>query len=184
MRSDNLIVVNNLAAAHLLRYENEFTFDRAHADRAHVDRAIALCNVGFTLNPPGATKASLYDLLGKAYSYETPLKNLDRSVYFFHSGLQVEPANPVINFHLGAAYYKQQKLDAALEYLTRALQETADIPDLYKILAAVYQGKGQLQEAIKYYDLYLKKIPNAVDAASINQQVKDLRAQLNPPPQS
>jgi hypothetical protein len=184
MRPDNVIVVNNLAAAHLLRYESEFTFDRAHADRAHVDRAIALCNIGFTLNPGIATTASLYDLLGKAYSYETPLKNLDRSIYFFQSGLRVEPENPVINFHLGTAYYKQQKLDAALEYLTHALQETSEIPDLYKILAAVYQGKGQLQDAIKYYDLYLKKIPNAADAASINQQVKDLRAQLNPSPQS
>jgi tetratricopeptide (TPR) repeat protein len=176
--------VNNLAAAHLLRYENEFTFDRAHADRAHVDRAIALCNIGLTLNPTAATTASLYDLLGKSYSYETPLKNLDRSIYFFQSGLRVEPENPVINFHLGTAYYKQQKLDAALQYLTRALQETTEIPDLYKILAAVYQGKGQLPEAIQYYDLYLKKIPNAADAAAITQQVKDLRAQLNPPPQS
>jgi protein O-mannosyl-transferase len=184
MRSDNVIVVNNLAAAHLLRYENEFTFDRAHADRAHVDRAIALCNTGLTLKPSVATTASIYDLLGKAYSYETPLKNLDRSIYFFQSGLRVEPENPVINFHLGTAYYKQQKLDAALEYLTRALQETTEIPDLYKILAAVYQGKGQLPEAIQYYDLYLKKIPNAADAAAITQQVKDLRAQLNPPPQS
>jgi tetratricopeptide (TPR) repeat protein len=184
MRSDNVIVVNNLAAAHLLRYENEFTFDRAHADRAHVDRAIALCNTGLTLKPSVATTASIYDLLGKAYSYETPLKNLDRSVYFFQSGLRVEPENPVINFHLGTAYYKQQKLDAALEYLTRALKETTEIPDLYKILAAVYQGKGQLPEAIQYYDLYLKKIPNAADAAAITQQVKDLRAQLNPPPQS
>ncbi|MEN3335044.1 MAG: protein O-mannosyl-transferase [Blastocatellia bacterium] len=184
MRSDNVIVVNNLAAAHLLRYETEYTFDRAHADRAHVDRAIALCNLAFTLNPSVASKASLYDLLGKAYSYETPLKNLDRSVYFFQTGLQVEPENSVINFHLGTAYYKQQKLDAALEYLKRSLQETTEIPDLYKVLAAVYQGKGQLQEAIQYYDLYLKKIPNAADAAAITQQVKDLRAQLNPPPQS
>jgi protein O-mannosyl-transferase len=184
MRSDNVIVANNLAAAHLLRYENEYTFDRAHADRAHVDRAIALCNLGLTLNPSVHGISSMYDLLGKAYSYETPLKNLDRSVYFFQNSLRVDPDNPIVGFHLGTAYYKQQKLDAALEQLTHALQQTSEIPDLYKILAAVYQGKGQLQEAIQYYDLYLKRIPNAADAAAITQQVKDLRAQLNPAPQS
>src|SRR5262249_19329816 len=129
--------------------------------------------------------ASLYDLLGKAYSYETPLKNLDRSVYFFQSSLRAEPDNPIVNFHLGTAYFKQQKLDSALEYLKVASQQTSEIPDLYKSLAAVYQGKGQLQEAINYYDLYLKKIPNAADAAAITQQVKDLRAQLTAaPPQS
>jgi tetratricopeptide (TPR) repeat protein len=184
LRPDNVIVVNNLAAAHLLRYENEYTYDRAHADRSHVDRAIALCNVGLTLNPSVGGAASMYDLLGKAYSYETPLKNLDRSVYFFQTGLHLQPENAIISFHLGTAYFKQQKYDAAVEHLTHALQETTEIPDLYKILAASYQGRGQLQEAIQYYDLYLKKIPNAVDAASISQQVKDLRAQLNPPPQS
>jgi len=184
MRPDNVIVLDNLAAAHLLQFENEYTYDRAHADRTHVDRAIALCNAGLTLNPSLPGMASMYDLLGKAYSYETPLKNLDRSVYFFQSGLRVDPDNPIINVHLGTAYFKQQKLDAAQEYLTRALQQTREIPDLYKILAAVYQGKGQLQEAIQYYDLYLKRIPNAVDAASISEQVKTLRAKLNSSPQS
>jgi tetratricopeptide (TPR) repeat protein len=182
LRPNNVVVMNNLAAAHLLRYESEYTYDRAHADRSHVDRAIALCNTGLALQPAALTMASMYDLLGKAYSYETPLKNLDRSIYFFQSGLRLDQGNPIINFHLGTAYYKEQKLDAALQYLTIALQQSSDIPDLYKILAAVYQGKGQLQEAIQYYDLYLKRIPNAVDAPSINQQVKDLRAQLSPPP--
>jgi tetratricopeptide (TPR) repeat protein len=180
LRANNTIVVNNLAAAHLLRYEEEYTFDRPHADRAHIDRAIALCNAGLALDAPVSTQAAMYDLLGKCYSYETPLKNLDRSVYFFQTSLRLEPDNPIFNTHLGTAYFKQQKLDAAQEYLTRALQQTTEIPDLYKVLAAVYQLKGQLKEAIAYYDLYLKKTPNAVDAASINQQVKDLRAQLNP----
>ncbi|HKQ04988.1 MAG TPA: tetratricopeptide repeat protein [Blastocatellia bacterium] len=180
LRQNNTIVLNNLAAAHLLRYEEEYTFDRSHADRGHIDRAIALCDAGLALNPAVSTQASMYDLLGKAYSYETPLKNLDRSIYFFQTSLRLEPENPIFSVHLGTAYFKQQKLDAAQEYLTRALQQTSEIPDLYKVLAAVYQLKGQLQEAIQYYDLYLKKTPNAVDAATITQQVKDLRAQLNP----
>lgn len=182
MRPGNVMVMHNLAAAHLLRYEYEYTFDRAHADRAHIDRAIALCNAGLNLQPTTTLTANMYDLLGKAYSYETPLKNLDRSVYFFQNALRMDPGNAVINFHLGTAYYKQQKFDPALDYLSIAVQLTSEIPDIYKIMAASYQGKGQLQEAVKYYDLYLKKIPNAVDAASISQQVKDLRAQL--PPQS
>jgi Tetratricopeptide repeat len=185
LRPDNTIVLNNLAAAHLLRYEEEYTFDRPHADRAHIDRALALCNKGLSLNAPVSTQASMYDLLGKCYSYETPLKNLDRSVYFFQTSLSLEPGNPIFAVHLGTAYFKQQKFDAAQQYLTQALQESTEIPDLYKILAAVYQSKGQLQEAIQYYDLYLKKTPNAVDAASINQQVQVLRAQVNAPsPQS
>ncbi|MFL6214748.1 MAG: hypothetical protein ACJ74J_12760 [Blastocatellia bacterium] len=180
LRRDNVVVMHNLAAAHLLRYEYEYTFDRAHADRAHIDRAIALCEAGLKLRPSTALTANMYDLLGKAYSYETPLKNLDRSVYFFQNALKMDPGNAVINYHLGTAYFKQQKFDPALDYLSIAMQLTSEIPDVYKIMAASYQGKGQLEEAIKYYDLYLKRIPNAVDAASISQQVKDLRAQLPP----
>ncbi|HJQ24125.1 MAG TPA: hypothetical protein VKA60_09445 [Blastocatellia bacterium] len=180
LRDDNPIVLNNLAAAHLLRYEEEFTFDRAHADRGHIDRAIALCNAGLALNVPASTQASFYDLLGKAYSYETPLKNLDRSIYYFQVSLRLEPNNPIINFHLGTAYYKQQKLDAALQQLLLALQQTTEIPDLYKVIGKTYQSKGQLQEAVTYYDLYLKRVPNAADAATVSQDLKNLRAQLNP----
>jgi tetratricopeptide (TPR) repeat protein len=180
LREDNVVVLHNLAAAHLLRYEYEYTFDRAHADRAHIDRAIALCNRGLNLQPSPALTANMYDLLGKAYSYETPLKNLDRSIYFFQNAVRMDPGNAVINYHLGTAYFKQQKYDPALDYLSIAMQLTSEIPDIYKIMAASYQNKGQLEEAIKYYDLYLKRIPNAVDAAAISQQVKDLRAQLPP----
>jgi protein O-mannosyl-transferase len=185
IRPDNLVVINNLAAAHLLAYEYEYAFDRAHADRAHIDRAIGLCNIGLGMKATNSEQSSMYDLLGKAYSYETSMKNLDRSVYFFQSALRIEPDNPIFNFHLGTAYCKQQKFDNALPYLTRAMQQTSDIPDIYKVLAAAYQGKGELQEAVTYYETYLKRIPNAADAASITQQVNQLRAQLNvPPPQS
>jgi regulator of sirC expression with transglutaminase-like and TPR domain len=41
-----------------------------------------------------------------------------------------------------------------------------------------YRGKGQIQDAINSFNQYLQIQPNAADAPSVNQQVKDLRAQL------
>jgi tetratricopeptide (TPR) repeat protein len=171
----NLIAISNLASAHLIAYETQYIYDRAHADRAHVDRAIALCQQGLTMSE---NSALLWDTLGHAYTYETSLKNLDRAMAFFERGLKVQPENAMLNFHMGATLVKQQKFDYALQCLERARQQ-AEIPDIYKFMAMSYQGKGRFQEAINNYNEYLKRLPNAADAATISQQLKDLRAQLN-----
>jgi hypothetical protein len=43
LKQDNPIVLSNLAAAHLLTYQNQTALNPAGADRAHLDRAVALC---------------------------------------------------------------------------------------------------------------------------------------------
>ena len=149
--------------------------NRARADRAYLDRAIALCERGLNLSP---ASPSLWDTYGLVYTYDTSLKNLDKAASYFGRGLQYQPNNAMLNFHMGATLVIQQKFDNALACLERARKQ-AELPDIFKFIAMVHQARGQFQEAINNYDEYLKRFPNAVDAATISQQLSNLRAQLN-----
>ena len=68
---NNAVVVSNLAAAHLFAYEMT-------NDRAHIDRSIALSEKGLKLTE---RYAPLWDTLGRAYTFNTELKNLSGSTY-------------------------------------------------------------------------------------------------------
>ena len=179
MDDKNLFVISNLATARLLMFEGTM-------ERAHLDRAIALCEMGLKLNNELPT---LWDTLGRAYTFDTELKNLERARVFFANGLKVQPRNPMINFHMGAAYVLDNKFQAALPYLEFASKEMPQHNDVNKFLAYAYQNLGQIQQAIDSLSLYLKNQPNARDAARENQRLQHMRAQLQAntqakPPQS
>ncbi|MFP5264538.1 MAG: tetratricopeptide repeat protein [Blastocatellia bacterium] len=172
----NIIVINNLAASHLMLYEYQHVFNRGSADRAHIDRAVALCERGLSISEEDPT---IWDTLGRAYSFNTALPyNYDRAIACFERGRKLQPDNAMINYHLGAAYVMKNSPDNALLYLEIARQQESGIPDIYKFMGYAYRGKGQIQEAINSFNQYLQIQPNAADAPSVNQQVKDLRAQL------
>ena len=171
---DNAVVLNNLAAARLLIYERQYSVNPASVDRGHVDRAIALAQKGLTIKE----SPELWDTLGKAYTYDTTWKNLDRAAVCFGNALRLQPDNPAIEFHLGAVYYKQQKLDAALQTLERAVEQTDQVPEAYKFIGMAYHDKGQFQDAIKYYSLCLYKNPGAVDAYKLLAKAYQAEGQL------
>ena len=178
---DNFIVISNLAAAHLLLYQDELRRNPARADRAHLDRIIALCEKGLAQSDDAPT---LLDTLGVVYTYDTSLKNYDRAIWLLGHGLKREPKNPIINLHLAGALLRRGDasrgdLDSALHYLNIVLEVQPNMADAYKFLAYAYMGKGQVREAVDNLNNYLQMQPDAPDAATISQQLKDLRAQLN-----
>lgn len=176
LKPKNIVVINNLAASHLMLYEYQHIFNRPNADRAHIDRAIALCEKGLNISEEDPT---IWDTLGRAYSFNTSMpNNYDRAIACFERGRRLQPDNAMINYHLGAAYVMKNSPDNALLYLEIARQQQSSIPDIYKFMGYAYRGKGQIQDAINSFNQYLQIQPNAADAPSVNQQVKDLRAQL------
>ncbi|HWP44302.1 MAG TPA: hypothetical protein VNO14_13745, partial [Blastocatellia bacterium] len=164
----NIIVISNLASSHLLMYDQT-------KDRYHVDRAIALCEKGLALNE---NLAPLWDTFGRAYLLETNLKNYQRAHAYFDRGLSLQPENAMLNFHKGAAYAVEQKVEAALPYLERARELEPNLPETYKVLAYVYRSRGQAKEAIENFNQYLLLQPNAMDAARVRQDMQQLQAQL------
>jgi protein O-mannosyl-transferase len=187
MKSDNLIVITNLAAAHLLLYQEQLRVNPSKPDRSHLDRIIALGDMA--MNKP-AMPPALWDTLAVTYTYETELKNYDRALYFLDRGLQQQPENPILNLHVAAILLKRGNgqrgdFDRAIHFLNVAQEGQPDLADIYKFMAYAQKAKGEFQEAVKNFNLYLQMQPNAADAALISQQLKDLRAQIsNASPQS
>lgn len=164
----NIIVISNLATSHLLMYDQT-------KDRYHVDRAIALCEKGIALNDQ---LAPLWDTFGRAYLLDTNLRSYERAHAYFDRGLRIQPENAMLNFHKGAAYAVEQKVEAALPYLERSRELEPGLPDTYKVLAYVYRSLRRPQEAIENFNQYLQLQPNASDASRVRQDLQQLQAQL------
>jgi tetratricopeptide (TPR) repeat protein len=175
LKKDNLIVLSNLAAAHLVSYQNQAAVNPATADRAHLDRAAALCERGLGIND---NQPTLWDTLGTIYTFDTSLKNYDRAVGCFDRALQLQPDNGMVNFHLGATLAKKGNDDGAIHYLEESRKFQPDLPDVYKFLAYLYRGKGQVQLAVDCLTRYLRLQPDAVDAQRISKELQDLKEQL------
>jgi tetratricopeptide (TPR) repeat protein len=164
---ENVIVISNLAAAHLFAYE-------ITNDRSHIDRSIALSEKGLKLTDK---YAPLWDTLGRAYTFNTDIKNYPRAHYFFDQALRLQPENAMINFHKGATYALEQKLDPAMQYLETARRLEPDLPDVYKFMGYVYRARKQNQEAINSFNTYLRMVPGGLEDKEVRKVIEELQTQ-------
>jgi len=171
---NNAIVMSNLASAYSLLYG-------ATRDRKHLDRTIALCEKALNINDK---ISPVWDTLGRAYTFDTEVKNLDRALYMFNQALKLDPENAMINYHIGATYVKGGDSRTGLPYLEQAQRLQPDLPDTYNFLARAYRNVGRNEEAIKVFEFYLKMQPNARDAAEIRQEITRLRSLPQQPVQN
>src|SRR5262249_22516839 len=115
-----------------------------------------------------------------AYLYETELRNYDKALYFLGQGLKIEPNNPLILSHIGAAYLKLGNFTVAIRFLEDARRLDPDVPDNYKFLSYAYDNTGRIQEAVDSLTRYLALNPNAIDAAQQRKRLDQLQAKLQP----
>ena len=173
MDDTNMVAIANLATAHLLRFE-------ATQDRSHVDRAIALCELGLNSGEPteDAVTATMWDTLGHAYTYNTPVKSYEKALVFFQRGLALTSNNPMINMHVGATYLNLGNVDMAFHFLENA--KNGDLPEPYKFLAYAYAKRGQIKEAVDNMTKYMTLQPNDLDAPREKRDLDTWKAQLQP----
>jgi protein O-mannosyl-transferase len=171
LKSDNPMVLTNLANSHLQMFE----FNK---DRQHLKRGIELCEQGLRLADT-AQHAALWDTLGHAYTYDSDLKNYPKARAYFAKALQLEPDLTLANFHMGATFVKENMLDEGIRYLELARQQEPDFPDTRKFLGYAYSNRGETQKALDELNAYLQKQPFAIDAPTIRQNIEKLRASLD-----
>ncbi|HEX5735099.1 MAG TPA: hypothetical protein VF131_19870 [Blastocatellia bacterium] len=169
---NNAGVIGNLAAAHLFAYE-------LTNDRTHIDRAIALSEKGLKLTDGDAPlwDTLLWDTLGRAYTFNTELRNYARAHYFFDRALKLQPENAMIIFHKGATYVLEQKFDPATQYLENARRLEPNLPDVHKFLGYIYRERKQNQEALNSFNTYLRLMPDAYEDKEVRKVVEELQAQ-------
>jgi tetratricopeptide (TPR) repeat protein len=76
----------------------------------------------------------------------------------FRAVLKEEPDNPFAYFNLGAIFIATRRIDLALMSLSRAVELKPDLVAAHLRLAEIYEGQGNLPEAIREYEeayLYL-----------------------------
>lgn len=171
----NQIVYSNLAAADVLVFQYESVDTPGATELSRLNRAVEVCEKGLKV---GGDFAPLWDTLGQVYTFETGLKNLDRAVACFQRGLNLNPNNALINFHLGGALAKKGDLENGMHFLRAALELDPSLADAHKFLGYAYKAKGQYKEAIDELSIYLRLQPTAVDATRIGKDLQDMRSLL------
>ena len=82
----------------------------------NIDEALKFAQIAKEKMP---RNTGVMDTLGWIYYLKGSYLN---AVSELHDAVELQPKNPVINYHLGMAYYKSEKREAAQEFLEKALQ--------------------------------------------------------------
>jgi hypothetical protein len=83
--------------------------------------------------------------------------------------------NATTHAEKGQRYYDIQRWDDAIREFEAAYEVGGDPSYLYN-LAQAHRKAGHTGEAIRYYELYLSRVPTAPNRASIEQLVAELKA--------
>ena len=138
------------------------------------EEAVRVLNAAVEINPRG--HPSMY-ALGVARYY---LKQIPEAIELLRRSLSLAPDSPNSAFShmfLGMALLKDGKLAEAETHLKRA-HEIGDkqVPDVHMYLAQMYSNSKRYKEAADELELFLKETPDARDAESIRNIIKQLRA--------
>lgn len=111
-----------------------------------------------------STEAELpdaYNALG--YLYAEQGINLDEAAALVRRALKSVPKSGAYLDSLGFIYFKQGKLDAAIENLEQALHYLPDTPEILLHLADAYLGKGLKKKALQTLEHAVLLEPNNVE---------------------
>jgi len=103
---------------------------------------------------------------------------IDEATSLIERAVKEEPNNGAYLDSLGWAYYRQNKLPEAEEYLRRAIVREGDDPTILSHLAAVYLKLGQTERAADFYEKSLAQWQQALPADYEPEKVNEVEAQL------
>jgi tetratricopeptide (TPR) repeat protein len=144
-------------------YEREKKFDQAEDQfrkvlQANPDNAAVLNYYGYMLADRGVRLSEATDMIQKA--------------------VKLDPNNGAYLDSLGWAYYKQNKLAEAEEFLRKASERQSHDPTILGHLGDVYMKLGQSERAATYWERALVEWRKAIPAEYEAEKVNDVDAQL------
>jgi TolA-binding protein len=138
------------------------------------EQAARMLNRAIEVNPKG--HPSLF-ALGVARYY---LKQIPEAIELLRSSISLAPDSPNAAFShmfLGMALLKDGKPVEAEAHFKQAHQiGDKQVPDVHMHLAQMYSNSKRYKEAADELELFLKETPDARDAESIKNIIKQLRA--------
>jgi tetratricopeptide (TPR) repeat protein len=92
-----------------------------------------------------------------------------------------EMFNPYLaekNLEVGQFYLKKKNYDAAIERFQESIKYKSNFAKPHLLLGLCYEKKGDLEDAVEYYEKYLKILPSADDAEDVRKRIEKLKAQI------
>jgi signal transduction histidine kinase/tetratricopeptide (TPR) repeat protein len=109
-------------------------------------------------------------------------KKLDSALYYYNQSLKLSKALGIINIsaithkNIGKTYYLKGKYSSSLKYLNlaynyaRQSKLTKTIIEIYQIISAIHEKKGQYQKSLLFY----KKYAQLQDSVISNERMKKI----------
>ena len=144
-------------------YERQKKFDEAEQEFRKV----------LDVNPNNAAVLNYY-----GYMLADRGVRVDEAAALIQRALKQEPNNGAYLDSLGWAYYKQNKLVEAEEYLRKAIDREGNDPTILSHLADVYVKLGQNERAAELFERSLAEWQKALPADYETEKVTVIEAQL------
>ncbi len=87
------------------------------------------------------------------------------------------PASPEEDMEVAEYYIRKGDPDAAIPRLEEAIGEKPNFAKPCLMLAEIFEKRGDVPDALKYYRDYLKSYPSAPDAKKIQKKIEKLASQ-------
>jgi tetratricopeptide (TPR) repeat protein len=140
------------------------------------EQAIALLNKAIELNP---TNDSLKIDLGAAYIFGKGMAgNTEETMKGVQQVLQVvrkDSSNMQAQMVLGIGGVISTQYDKAIERLTKVVQSQPRNAEAVSWLAEAYTGKGDRQNAVKWFEISKKLVNNPEYSKEIDERIKELK---------
>lgn len=117
--------------------------------------------------------AQAYNALG--FTYADRNERLKEARLLIEKALSLSPNDPFILDSMGWLYYRENKLDAALDYLNRAAALRAD-PEIVAHQIAVLQAMGRHDEAVRLWRAGMQRFPGNAGLEALGKTLEPAAA--------
>ena len=175
--AEALKVNPNYAPAHhkkaiLLRYSGDF------------EGSIREARLALTLKPDERTMAYSHITIGRAFLRLKQITAADeefrKAIDVYQQRVNGKPDDASAHVALGDISFEVQRYDEAEKSYRRALELSPQEFSTFRYLASALQNQGKKEEAVRYYQEYLRSNPDAKSKEDVDSTVKWLES--TPPP--
>lgn len=164
LQTASAIMPDNIAILHYLA--------RIYIEDKRIDEGIDTLNIILDLSPENVD--AFWDLgmlhfdLGE---YEIASRN-------FECVLEKVENNPVIYYQTALSYEMQNNIDKAISNHLKAIMINDKFPLSYKKLGMLYMARNEFQDAIEYFEDYIKFDIPQEEKSSVKKKIETLRTNL------
>jgi tetratricopeptide (TPR) repeat protein len=124
----------------------------------------------------GCKDADVIDLKVKMGTVQMRLGRFDSAAAVLREAVAAQPDNATAQLNLGAALLQLSNLGEAEAALVRAYElKGPNAAGAQLLLGQLYFKKGDHPKAIQAFEIYLKEMPNAPNAAKVRESIEKLR---------